>query len=169
MRNAGYTFYPPYLLEMRILTVARDRQDRQLIEEALRNGGYQPTALFSRGREALVHIQHHVVDLVITTRRLQDMDGPSVARAMELEGEDQTPVLMICEQIRQDELIDALDHGIDNVLLKPFNADDLKEKVSSLSTPALQIPVGSIPGNTFLQAAEKTSATESDPQMISEE
>ncbi len=152
---------------MRILTVAKNRQDRQTIEDALRSTGHQPEALFSRGREALVHVQHNDVDLVITTRRLEDMDGPSFACAMKRQDEGHVPVLMICEQIREDELIDALDQGIDNVLLQPFRNEDLHDKAASLTTPAFELPCEPFSGQSFRNVEEDVSDTLPDPHTVS--
>ncbi len=119
--------------EQRILVVDDDPYYLDVIPALLSKTGDYTISVASNGYDAgalVVETNPHVVILDI---QLTDMDGRMVCERIKSRPETQTSrVLAISGFIDDAEVEKLKEHGFDAYLKKPFNAEELKESVSSL-------------------------------------
>ena len=98
----------------------------------LRNVGYDVTVAETapRANEILDRVGEPF-DLVILDRMLPGGDGLEIARRMRQDG-DFTPILVLTARANTEEIIDALDAGVDDYLTKPFELDELQARLRVL-------------------------------------
>ncbi|MCI1983333.1 MAG: response regulator transcription factor [Bifidobacteriaceae bacterium] len=97
------------------------------------------------GSEALTALTRDQFDVVVADRRLPDMDGLDVVRALRRNGLS-VPALMLTALASVDDIVDGLDGGANDYLVKPFHFAELEARVRSLtrgrSVQEVEIPIG---------------------------
>lgn len=110
----------------RILVIDDEPQIHRFLTPALSAAGYDPVRA-DTGAAGLGEIARRPPDAVILDLGLPDMDGQDVlvqARAFY-----SGPILILSARDREMEKIDALDHGADDYVEKPFSIGELLARV----------------------------------------
>jgi two-component system KDP operon response regulator KdpE len=81
----------------------------------------------SRGEEGLSLAAAQPPDLVILDLSLPDMDGIEVCR--QLRAWSQVPIIVLSVRDREHDKVEALDHGADDYLTKPFGIEELLARI----------------------------------------
>jgi signal transduction histidine kinase len=87
----------------------------------------------SNGREGVAVAVDVVPDLIISDVMMPEMDGYQLCRA--IRGDDRTkhiPIILLTARADMAMKIEGLEHGADDYLTKPFNAQELRAKIKSL-------------------------------------
>lgn len=85
------------------------------------------------GIDALGKLKSTKYDLVLTDWNMPKMDGLSLVKNLRhLPKYQTTPILMITTEGGKTEVIEALKSGINNYIVKPFNAETLKQKLEPI-------------------------------------
>ena len=119
---------------MKILIVDDSRVMRRLVRGALEplgNGALEIVEA-SDGLEAIQKLEHggFAPDLVVADWTMPRMDGITFVRLLRSrEALKRLPVIMLTSQSQQAQRAEAADLGVAEYVLKPFEADDLREKV----------------------------------------
>lgn len=72
-------------------------------------------------------------DIVLTDWNMPNMNGLDLVKKIRSEGSHQkTPIIMITTEGGKGEVITALKAGVNNYIVKPFNAQILKEKLDGI-------------------------------------
>lgn len=72
-------------------------------------------------------------DVVLTDWNMPNMNGLDLVKKIRSEGAHQkTPIIMITTEGGKGEVITALKAGVNNYIVKPFNAEVLKEKLDGV-------------------------------------
>ncbi len=72
-------------------------------------------------------------DIILTDWNMPNMNGLDLVKKIRSEGNHQkTPIIMITTEGGKSEVITALKAGVNNYIVKPFNADILKEKLDGV-------------------------------------
>ncbi len=72
-------------------------------------------------------------DIILTDWNMPNMNGLELVKKVRAEGAHQkTPIIMITTEGGKGEVITALKAGVNNYIVKPFNADILKEKLDGV-------------------------------------
>ncbi len=72
-------------------------------------------------------------DVILTDWNMPNMNGLDLVKKVRSEGAHQkTPIIMITTEGGKSEVITALKAGVNNYIVKPFNADILKEKLDGV-------------------------------------
>jgi two-component system chemotaxis response regulator CheY len=67
-------------------------------------------------------------DLIMVDWNMPNMDG--LAFVKNLRGADRvTPLIMVTTEVEKDRVVDAIRAGVNNYVIKPFNAESLTQKV----------------------------------------
>lgn len=113
--------------------VVEDDQDiLEVVAEALREEGYE-VAAFSNGASALAYAHDHVPALVLTDLFIPPSGGRElVAQLRGLHGQ-QLPIIVMTALRDRTQLADV---PVQQVLLKPFELDDLWKTVRRWMPPA---------------------------------
>ncbi len=72
-------------------------------------------------------------DVILTDWNMPNMNGLELVKKVRSEGTHQkTPIIMITTEGGKGEVITALKAGVNNYIVKPFNAEVLKEKLDGV-------------------------------------
>ncbi len=117
---------------MRILVVDDSSTMRRIIINTLNKIGYSDYAEASNGREGCEKLAADSFDLIITDWNMPEMSGVDFIRAVR--ANDQTkhlPVIMVTTNAAQGDIVQALDAGVNNYVVKPFTPDTIKERIQA--------------------------------------
>ena len=101
------------------------------IEQALKEK-YEVTPLNS-GVRALQYLKKNKPDLILLDVRMASKDGVETLREIrEMEDCQNIPVIMLTSQNDKHTVLESFMLGADNYILKPFNVEDLHERIESV-------------------------------------
>lgn len=127
---------------MRVLLVDDDSRMRQVLARLLLVAGFSAVDEVSDGEEALSHLSHDSVDLIVTDCRMPRMDGISLVTALRLRG-NHTPVIMLSGEHDPALIVRAVKAGVNNYVPKPIHPETFFEKIFQTlgvsSPPALAL------------------------------
>ena len=115
---------------MKILVVDDSVTMRRIIINSLKSAGYNDTVEAANGIEALSNMEG--IELVLTDWNMPEMDGITFVK--ELKSSEiyaGVPIIMITTEGAKTEVVEALKHGVNNYLVKPFKKDTLVAKVKA--------------------------------------
>jgi len=121
---------------MKFLVVDDSVTMRRIIVNALQRIGYSDIVEATDGAEALERLDQSV-GFIITDWNMPKMSGVEFARAVRgtLVGAS-IPMLMVTTRAAREDIIAAMDAGVNNYILKPFTPSVLKEKIERLLSAA---------------------------------
>jgi putative two-component system response regulator len=116
----------------RVLVVDDVEANRSLLTALLTRDGHHVEAV-SSGNAALDSIRRHSADLVLLDVMMPSPNGLEVCRALKSEAATRLiPVVLITALQQTEDRIHGLEAGADDFISKPFNAHELRARVSSL-------------------------------------
>ena len=115
---------------MKVLVVDDSPTMRRIIISTLHRIGLSDCIEAADGAQALARFDASV-NFVITDWNMPVMSGTELARALRAAGHA-VPILMITARSVRIDMLDALDAGVSNYIVKPFTAQLLKSKIDSL-------------------------------------
>ncbi|MCP5103696.1 MAG: response regulator transcription factor, partial [bacterium] len=117
-------------MEYKIAVLEDNELIANMVKVNLEENGYN-VRHFPNGELLLEHMGKELFDLFVFDILLPGISGTQVLEKLRKRGID-TPVLMLTVQSSVPEKINALDHGADDYLVKPFNMDELLARVKAL-------------------------------------
>ncbi|MES2701310.1 MAG: response regulator [Bacteroidota bacterium] len=85
------------------------------------------------GKEALEWLKHHTADLIISDMMMPEMDGRTfVANLKRSELHSKVPVITLTALTDKENQLSMLRLGVDDYIVKPFNADELQVRIFNL-------------------------------------
>ncbi|OXM84922.1 response regulator transcription factor [Paenibacillus rigui] len=112
-----------------ILVVDDDRHIVELITLFLKREGFD-TIEAANGKEALVRLESHKIDLVILDIMMPEMDGWDLCH--EVKSQYDIPVLMVTAKGETGQKVKGFQLGTDDYLVKPFDPIELVVRVRAL-------------------------------------
>ncbi len=106
---------------------------RSVLREMLNKIGFGKVTEAESGEEALLLIEegNEKFDIVMTDWSLPQMSGTDLLRAIRNDPGTRTlPVLMATAKASPNELSEAINSGVNDYLVKPFNINQLREKLT---------------------------------------
>ena len=117
---------------MKFLVVDDSITMRRIILNALQRIGYSDAIEASDGKEALDKFDSSI-GFVITDWNMPAMSGLEFARAVRATPAGQSvPILMVTTRGAREDIVSAVEAGVNNYILKPFTPSVLKEKIDRL-------------------------------------
>ncbi|MBV9403770.1 MAG: response regulator transcription factor, partial [Acidobacteriaceae bacterium] len=116
---------------MRILVVEDEQRMAALLQEGLTEEGHQ-VYVARDGEEGLATAQSSDFDVLVLDVMLPRMDGLSMTRRLRERG-NRTPVLMLTARDSVRDVVQGLDAGADDYLIKPFSFDVLLARLRAVS------------------------------------
>jgi two-component system chemotaxis response regulator CheY len=117
---------------MKFLVVDDSLTMRRIIINALQRIGYNDTVEASDGKEALEKFDGSI-GFVITDWNMPSMSGVEFARAIRANSVGASvPILMVTTRGAREDIVAAVEAGVNNYILKPFTPSVLKEKIDRL-------------------------------------
>jgi two-component system, OmpR family, KDP operon response regulator KdpE len=105
-----------------VLVIDDEIQMRRLLRVTLEGNGYRVFEAAS-GNEGLVEAAQRQPDIIVLDLGLPDMDGMNVLQRLREWSE--APVLVLSVREGEEDKVDALDHGADDYMNKPFSTAEL--------------------------------------------
>jgi two-component system chemotaxis response regulator CheY len=106
---------------------------RRIIAHVLRGAGFDAILESDDAESALEHIrdeEHKNLDLVITEWDLPSGSGLELIKELrEGEGSSEIPILLVTLRNSREEVLQAIEAGVDGYVLKPFTPEILKAKI----------------------------------------
>jgi two-component system chemotaxis response regulator CheY len=105
----------------------------RIIRNLLKQLGFENVDEASDGREALEKMRTKKYGLVISDWNMEPMTGYELLREVRAdEILKPTPFIMVTAESKTENVIAAKKAGVNNYIVKPFNAQTLKAKVASV-------------------------------------
>ncbi len=120
----------------RVLVVEDDPAIGRLLRQNLGDVGHVVTVV-TDGRSGLAAVLNDQPDVVLLDLGLPDLDGRQVLRM--LSAVSQVPVIVITAEDESRTVVEALDTGADDYLVKPFGSEQLAARIRAVlrrATPA---------------------------------
>lgn len=120
----------------RILIVDDFKTMLKIIENLLRQLGFRQIDEATDGVRALEMVKTNKYDLILSDWNMEPMNGLDLLKAIRAhEPTKTTPVILITAESKVENIVAAKQAGVNNYIVKPFNANTLKEKISAVLGP----------------------------------
>lgn len=118
---------------MRILVVDDAQTMRRIIVNLLRQLGFTNMTEADDGTTAWEKLGMERIDLIISDWNMPKMTGIDLLKKVrESESYKTTPFIMVTAEGKRENVIAAVQAGVSNYIVKPFNAATLKEKMTKV-------------------------------------
>lgn len=123
---------------MRIAVLDDDPSQTELVCQALTSSGHicHP---FQSGKEILNHLRRESYDMLILDWQVPDLSGPEVLSWVREKLPKTVPVLFITSRSGEDDIVQGLDAGADDYMIKPIRRSELIARVQALLRRAYPI------------------------------
>ena len=117
---------------MKFLVVDDSATMRRIVINSLHRIGYTNTIEAEDGADALAKFDRSV-SFVITDWNMPNLSGTEFTKALRsrADGAD-VPVLMITSRSVRDDILTAMEAGVNNYIVKPFTPQILKDKIDAI-------------------------------------
>jgi two-component system chemotaxis response regulator CheY len=120
-------------MNMNILIVDDYKTMLRIIENLLKQLGFKNIAQATDGTAALKVLRDGNYGLVISDWNMQPMTGLQLLKEVRTDERlKATPFIMITAESKTENVVAAKEAGVNNYIVKPFNAETLKMKISSV-------------------------------------
>lgn len=117
---------------MRFLVVDDSTTMRRIMINALQRIGYHDTIEASNGQEALARLDA-TIGCIITDWNMPEMSGLELATAVRsIPAGRHIPILMVTTRGAREDILAAVNAGVNAYLVKPFTPSVLKEKIDRM-------------------------------------
>jgi two-component system chemotaxis response regulator CheY len=118
---------------MKILVVDDMATMRRIVKNILKQLGFANTEEAENGQEALQKLRAEPFGLVVSDWNMPVMTGIDLLRAIRSDDKLKTiPVLMVTAEAQQANLVEAVQAGVSNYIVKPFTAETMQEKLNKI-------------------------------------
>lgn len=118
---------------MKFLVVDDSATMRRIVVNSLQRIGFNEYVEAADGVEALMKFDQSI-QFVITDWNMPNMSGTELAKALRSRDDagKTVPVLMVTARSVRDDILLAMEAGVNNYIVKPFTPQVLKEKIDAL-------------------------------------
>ncbi len=120
-------------MNMNVLIVDDYKTMLRIIENLLKQLGFKNVHQATDGGAALKILREVPMGLVISDWNMQPMTGLQLLKEVRADEKlKATPFIMITAESKTENVIAAKEAGVNNYIVKPFNAETLKQKISAV-------------------------------------
>jgi DNA-binding response OmpR family regulator len=117
--------------QLRILVVDDDSMITDLLEGLLTDWGHEPV-VFNRSPEALAALtRQDAPQLVVLDWNMPFIDGLSISQSIRRREDKYTYVIILTGNSQKQHVLQALQSGVNDYIVKPFSPDDLKARIEA--------------------------------------
>jgi two-component system chemotaxis response regulator CheY len=118
---------------MKILVVDDHESMRRIEKQILNDLGYKNVDMADDGSTALPMLQAGSYDFVISDWNMPKMEGLELLKAIRADSRlAKLPVLLVTAESKKEKIIEAAQAGVNDYVVKPFNAEILKAKIARI-------------------------------------
>lgn len=121
---------------MQVLIVDDYKTMLRIIRNLLAQLGFNNVEEAENGETALAKFKEHNFGLIISDWNMTPMTGLDLLKAVRLDpAKGKVPFIMITAESKTENVIAAKQAGVNNYIVKPFNAETLKQKMTAVLGP----------------------------------
>ena len=120
---------------MKVLIVDDSNAMRMIVKRTLREAGFGHLDVEQAGdgNQALDCIHKAAPDLILSDWNMPNMQGIDLLKACKAEAAlKDTPFMLVTAEGEQKQIVEAAKAGVSDYVVKPFNAQTLKEKLQKV-------------------------------------
>ena len=118
---------------IKVLVVDDMSTMRRIVKNVLRQIGFSDIVEAENGQDALTKLKAGGFGLVVSDWNMPVMQGIELLRAVRADAELKTlPFLMVTAEAQKENLIEAVQAGVSNYVVKPFTAEVLQGKLEKI-------------------------------------
>ncbi|MBX3350556.1 MAG: chemotaxis response regulator CheY [Nitrospira sp.] len=118
---------------MKILIVDDMVTMRRIVKNVLKQLGFSNIDEAENGQDALQKLKSSKYDFVVSDWNMPVMTGIDMLRAIRADEQLKAiPVLMVTAEAQQKNLVEAVQAGVSNYIVKPFTAETMQEKLAKI-------------------------------------
>ena len=119
--------------ELDVLVVDDAATMRRILKGLLHELGFKNMREAENGSTAIEELRRKKADLVVSDWNMPVMNGLEMLKAIRAdEGLKSVPVLMVTAEAQKENILEAVKAGVNNYVVKPFNAKTLEEKLNKI-------------------------------------
>jgi two-component system, chemotaxis family, chemotaxis protein CheY len=123
--------------DMKVLVVDDYKTMTKIVANLLKTIGFKEVVELNDGASALQALRKDRFGLVISDWNMEPMTGLQLLQECRKDAQlAKIPFIMITAESKTENVIAAKQAGVDNYIVKPFNAETLKSKVESVLNKA---------------------------------
>ena len=120
-------------LSMNVLIVDDFATMRRILRNILKQIGFTNIIEADDGTTALEVLEKQKIDLIISDWNMPKMTGLDLLKEVRANSEFKSlPFLMVTAEAQKKNVIDAVQAGVSNYIVKPFTADQILEKLEKI-------------------------------------
>lgn len=117
---------------MKFLVVDDSATMRRIVINSLQRIGFSDTVEAGDGQEALAKFDSSI-KFIITDWNMPNMTGTEFTKVLRSRDDGKSvPVLMVTARSVKEDILTAMEAGVNNYIVKPFTPQVLKEKIDAL-------------------------------------
>lgn len=121
---------------MEVLIVDDQPSMRGLTKYILTQLGFKNVTEARNGREALSKLEYGNFDLVISDWNMDEIDGLTLLRVVRKHPKtSKVPFIMATGQSDREQVKVAIENGVNNYIVKPFDAATMRKKIEAVIGP----------------------------------
>jgi two-component system, chemotaxis family, chemotaxis protein CheY len=118
---------------MKVLVVDDMVTMRRIVKNILKQLGFGNVDEAENGQEALQKLRADTFGFVVSDWNMPVMTGIDMLRAIRADEKLKAiPVLMVTAEAQQSNLIEAVQAGVSNYIVKPFTAETMQDKIAKI-------------------------------------
>ena len=118
---------------IKVLVVDDMSTMRRIVKNVLRQIGFSDIIEAENGQDALTKLKAGGFGLVVSDWNMPVMQGIELLRAVRADAELKSlPFLMVTAEAQKENLIEAVQAGVSNYVVKPFTAEVLQGKLEKI-------------------------------------
>ncbi|MEO8045813.1 MAG: chemotaxis response regulator CheY [Nitrospirota bacterium] len=118
---------------MKILVVDDMSTMRRIVKNIMKQLGFANVEEAENGQDALGKLRADTFGFVISDWNMPVMTGIDMLRAIRADEKLKAiPVLMVTAEAQKENLIEAIQAGVSNYIVKPFTAEVVQEKMNKI-------------------------------------
>jgi two-component system chemotaxis response regulator CheY len=120
-------------LEIKVLVVDDFSTMRRIVKNALKQIGFKSIVEADDGTTALDVLKQEEIGLVVSDWNMPQMSGLDLLKKVRGdEATKNTPFVMVTAESQKDNVLEAVQAGVSNYVVKPFTPDKLEEKLKEV-------------------------------------
>ena len=118
---------------IKVLVVDDFSTMRRIVKNALKQIGFTQTVEADDGTTGLEVLKQEDVGLIISDWNMPKMSGLDLLKAVKSDAATKDiPFIMVTAEAQKENVLQAVQAGVSNYVVKPFTADNLQEKLKDV-------------------------------------
>lgn len=118
---------------MKVLIVDDMSTMRRIVKNILKQLGFSNMEEAENGQEGLQKLRADKYGFVVSDWNMPVMTGIDMLRAIRADEKlKHIPVLMVTAEAQKENLVEAIQAGVSNYIVKPFTAETMQEKLNKI-------------------------------------